>query len=802
MSATELPPKIEWPPTLKQKLDLTTKAVLKAFPNSVAGVFVMGSITKEPTPTSDLDVAVVFEDAYFRKNFESSKRELTRISTKINKKLPDHELVLWASKVDHYRTLLPDVSYLRANLPTSVDRLDAWCGLAKHTLLNYEASSCQNIHGNFALRPLVGIIRNEAPELFLLATRTFAEGLAELASANTHARHSGANHIAKAVLRAAYSVLIRKDCKPRNSYWNILQSSIQLIPEEHHSTIKHFYEIKTGKRSDDLSIKTALKFLRYCELQIADVNRLQFKGLAAGKAGESFGFDPSSVLDEKDAPINEYVRFSGLEKNFLHSLYFVMSSQEIARRFSASGVRDADVLDFYFEELSTLTAFALSSPSGLQVVIGQQEKEVVNIELGLKLLQGLGPSLHELAKLYLDNDTNEFERPWLSVDTKLARLTLLLNALGQVSNDIVSPELLEVLRRRISTEALMAAVGWYCSLFTGVFSEHLLEHLGNLALSMYQAGDAALAQKMLESVLFVNKIKDQAARELGIKEKGALTGFDRKLSRVTQYYGVTLHRLGKVTEAKEQYLRAMNLDPDNYSALDDLTQFLLEHEPGDETFRLINELLGRFTNSESVARRGVSARYTTHAINLKLASEFSEAKAWYLRAIETDPKFEKPYYNIALLYAAIGDRNAAIQSYRRAIELKPDYVNAYVNLGSILEKDEKVDAAIAVLTEAVRQGIANEQVFANLGNCLWLKGDHKRAKENYQRALKIKENHADALNGMGVILIEGDGFWDLQSLVVAASYFQKAFTADPTFEGAKFNYYKVLAQIYNLPAKQ
>jgi hypothetical protein len=54
---------------------------------------------------------------------------------------------------------------------------------------------------------------------------------------------------------------------------------------------------------------------------------------------------------------------------------------------------------------------------------------------------------------------------------------------------------------------------------------------------------------------------------------------------------------------------------------------------------------------------------------------------------------------------------------------------------------------------------------------------------------------------MGILLIENEGFWDLKSLVLAASYFQRAFTADPTFEGARLNYYRVLAQSYNLPQK-
>src|SRR5262249_61365102 len=100
---------------------------------------------------------------------------------------------------------LPDVSYVRANLPMVQGRLDAWCGLAKHTLIRYEAASGANLYGDFSIgeRAFVRIPKWEPIELLLLATPNLAEGILDVAEGPS-LRHAGRNHMANAGLRSAY----------------------------------------------------------------------------------------------------------------------------------------------------------------------------------------------------------------------------------------------------------------------------------------------------------------------------------------------------------------------------------------------------------------------------------------------------------------------------------------------------------------------------------------------------------------------------------------------------------------------
>lgn len=783
---------------LTAKLKLTERLLLEEFPHELAALLVMGSITQEATPTSDIDVAVVYQDRYHREHIAEIKSRLRTLSAEINSRFPGHELVLWPSKLDHYRTFLPDVSYLRANLPSTIERLDAWCGLAKHTLLNYEASSCRVVYGELNFDTLIKRIpRREANELFLLATRTFAEGLAEIASAHDDVRRSGLNHIAKAGLRAAYSVLLRKDCEPRNSYRDITNSALEHLPEKYHALLQTLYEVKSGRMDLAPPMQPLLEFLRYCELQIADTAILEMVGLAKGSAGECFAF-PAETIWREYAPVEQYGRFSGFEKNHLRSVYFLMTAQEIVERFSAAGISDCDQLDFYFEELTTLASFTAFNLDGLRLIIGQEERESIHLSLGLGLLRGLTSKLVTLAFGYLNSPGEFAGYPWLSMETKLARVYLLLSQVSQISDISCPKDLVESLGRRVGVEALLPAIEWQGLLFDRIFSKHILKGYSEIALKLYQAGQTDLAQKLLKSIVSVGKAKERIARELEIKPADVKSQIDKELSKATQYYAVTFHRQGDFKRAREEYLRALELDPDNHSALDDLATLLTGHMAVDESPAFLTELRGGFDEQSAEAVRQLANVFLACAVARKKNKEWRAAETWYLRAIEVDPAYEIPYYKLGVLAnEQMNDPATARKLYRKAIDLNPLYVKPYVQLGIMLEEGQDYEGAIEVLTAAVRLGIADEYVETNLGNCYWRTGRLEAAARSYASAIERNERHADALNGLGVLLLEGDGSSDSQSLFEAAQFFRQAYEADPSFEGAKSNLLQTQALLAN-----
>lgn len=62
-------------------------------------------------------------------------------------------------------------------------------------------------------------------------------------------------------------------------------------------------------------------------------------------------------------------------------------------------------------------------------------------------------------------------------------------------------------------------------------------------------------------------------------------------------------------------------------------------------------------------------------------SKTDEAVFMYNKAIQTDDKYYKAYYNLGNIYLKDNKPNMAIEQYKQVIKLKPDYPYAHYNLG-------------------------------------------------------------------------------------------------------------------------
>lgn len=87
----------------------------------------------------------------------------------------------------------------------------------------------------------------------------------------------------------------------------------------------------------------------------------------------------------------------------------------------------------------------------------------------------------------------------------------------------------------------------------------------------------------------------------------------------------------------------------------------------------------------------------------------SDAIFMYKRAILTDPKFYKPYYNLGNIYLSEDTPFLAIENYRKANKSKNDFAYGYYNLG-----------------------------------CAYIQtGDLKKAKITFLKAIELKNNDPD-----------------------------------------------------------
>ena len=515
-------------PTVLAKIDATRHAMLDAFTGYVRAIYVMGSITREATDASDLDVAVVFEDPYYDEHIDEILLRFTALASSVNLAHPAHPLALWASKVDHYATFFPDVSYVRRNVPRDADRLDAWSGLAKHTLLHYEAKSAMLVHGDFDLGAAVvaKVPRSEAVELFLISTRTLAEGLAEMSQPGEDARKAGLNHVAKAGLRAVYAAAIREQGKPLDSYAEILAWSAANCPPPYDTIAADLHAIKAGRPPGASPVPSVLRLMRHCERRIADAPRQKIGGLTMARAGESFAFSPDELFRKAD-PIEQYSRFAGLSDNHVHALYFLLTARAIVQRLIRARVEDGDVLDFFFEELSIVASYTFFNPDGLRMVLGRRERDVFTIVVDQAFLHDLYRLLGRLAAAYDSGAGAADDAPWLTRETKRSRLRALLSQYATVPG----------LELRPGTEPdvrdLVDASAWQARILTGVFNPKLVRLLNRLGLTLYQGGEALAAQAVLSQPLAAARVAKEASAEVGLTEEG-VRALDRELSKTHQ----------------------------------------------------------------------------------------------------------------------------------------------------------------------------------------------------------------------------------------------------------------------------
>ncbi len=790
---------------ISNKLEIAKHLVLEEFGDAVAAIIVIGSITHEKTEASDLDVSVIYYDRFYNERIEDFRDKLSKIADRINREHPRHPIVLWATKEDHYLIGLPDISYVKRNLPYTLNRLDAWGGLAKDTLKSYELASHKTIYPDeyeaFLMGKCKGIPTYEAIELFLIATRTFAEGIVELTSTDPKEQRSGRNHVAKAGLRAAYAALISKKSHPLNSYREIRDAAKLTFPEDLHSVLNYLYQLKTGTNNESQVLTDflpeTLKLLYYCEGQVSTVRRLSMSGVSMARAGESFAFESNHYIEvlKNDPPAQseDYCRFPGFDVNHIHSSYFLITAFEIVRRFMRAEICDPEILNFFFEEIFVVGTFALYSPFGTKIQIGRIE--MIELRITIALEEEIMAVLEEREKLFLylsslkqfhESQTQCPNTPWLSNKHRFDALQGLIFGITGVTMVSAGEDILPTTPTpHLNKDTLAFTLRWQSRLLKVFYSEDILKAFNQFALLLYQNGQNDDARAVLQELLYLDYHRDAYP----ISQEGLCL-----LSTTRQYLGITYHDSGDTEQAKHEYIKALELNSDNFSALDDLTSLLLLTEPTEASVKLLSELVERSINCRKESQEQVSQRFMFHAIKLKQDGNYSDAETWYTHAIDFDPTLFKAYFNYGLLLGKVGKIEMAAQNYEKAIELNPQYKNAYVNLALLRENQGDAEASITLLNSVIEFELADEQVWTNLGNSYLKVNDLESADKSFVEALKINDNFADAWNGRGFVLISPANP-SQQDLSFALVFFMKAIQLDPSFDGAKMNFLQTSSRI-------
>ena len=154
--------------------------------------------------------------------------------------------------------------------------------------------------------------------------------------------------------------------------------------------------------------------------------------------------------------------------------------------------------------------------------------------------------------------------------------------------------------------------------------------------------------------------------------------------------GISLFEKKDYLRAKENFERAVELNPDLAEAYYFRGRVQFENEKADADFTKAIELKPNY--AEAYFQRGLQRDLN----NQRLA-----ALKDYDKAIELNPNFIDAYMTRAVLYLLDNKGSAAIADYTKVIELKPDGVSYYVRGNSYLEIGEYAKA-IVDLTRSIQ----------------------------------------------------------------------------------------------------
>ncbi len=170
---------------------------------------------------------------------------------------------------------------------------------------------------------------------------------------------------------------------------------------------------------------------------------------------------------------------------------------------------------------------------------------------------------------------------------------------------------------------------------------------------------------------------------------------------------------------------------------------------------------GDTTKAIEAYRKAVQSNQLHHDALMQLGAIFVKrdpklAIGYFENAIKANPKSMEALYNLGILYQENDKPGEALKSYAEMLKIDPKnryalYNSGYVNL--VYLNDYK--KAIEYFTSAFESDSTYADALFNRGYAYELSGDYKKAREDFNKVLKLSVNHPKAIEGLNRLDEEG-----------------------------------------------
>jgi Tfp pilus assembly protein PilF len=167
-------------------------------------------------------------------------------------------------------------------------------------------------------------------------------------------------------------------------------------------------------------------------------------------------------------------------------------------------------------------------------------------------------------------------------------------------------------------------------------------------------------------------------------------------------YGVAYAQQGNDAIAMDNYMAAININPNNPQAYYNRARLLYKH------------------------------------------NERALALADYEKAIEENPGFVEAYDNRGVVYLNEGKEDLALNDFNKALKLNPDLAEAYINRGIVFGNRGEYDLAMADFDKAIKIDPASQLAYFNKGFYYKKQGFYNEAIINFDKAVKMNSSFHEA----------------------------------------------------------
>ena len=141
-------------------------------------------------------------------------------------------------------------------------------------------------------------------------------------------------------------------------------------------------------------------------------------------------------------------------------------------------------------------------------------------------------------------------------------------------------------------------------------------------------------------------------------------------------YGVTLQELGRLQEAEDCYIQAIDLEPNYIEAHNNLGNLFKDQNKYENAIDAYNKVISiNPDNAEAYYNKGVT---------FKKLGKLEEAILMYTKALELNPQYADAYNNLGNALQDKGETEKAIHAYKKSFLFKSNFPNAHLNLSYAL----------------------------------------------------------------------------------------------------------------------